>query len=790
MDCCIKDITGKDILTIRAIFFYFILIILPFHNTIAQTSGQPVKSTTSAFGCGPLEGGYASKLSVYQGEKLSFYISTKADTFTLKIYRYGKEKNLVAEIKNLPGGIQEVMQSDLAYVNGCNWEVTLKDFTVPNTWKAGAYIAEFPVKSDTINPILFFVKEKDPSKRSKVILACATNTYQAYNMFGGKSSYSAYSSGGEGGAHGFNYSVKLSFNRPVNRNNHEGTNHASFYSYESKLIRWLEDTGYGSQVDVVGDSDLDSDPEYLNSHKVLFIGGHSEYWSQGMRLNVENFINTGGHLISLSGNTCWWQIRYEDNYRTLVCYKNLKDPNPNPQLTTSEWFSIRRENTLLGTSYQNGGQANYGNCLNSDFGYGGYMVYNTQHWAFNNTGLKDGDTLGWNRDSSIVGFEADAALFYFQKGLPVVTGVDQTPKDFQILGISPVNKQSQNIPKEWATMGIFRYGGAGSGFVFNAAAIRWIWGLSSGRSKVSTITKNILQHFLQDKIPPEFTYWSPYSVKSEIRFSHNVQFNSRIEELQYGNNLTLRVKAKDYDSGKIFYKWAVNDTVLSDAAENSFIFQSVKHTYGKNKVTAFAYNLKDTSSISWIINTMPGTLAIDSIPDTVIKIGIPYKYRISYYSKFNDQISFIINHLPQWAKFNTITHSIEGIPDSSADSISISVKDMHGDEYTQSFILRKADTSTSTYTNEGNIVGYNLSQNYPNPFNITTSINFSISQAGHVSLSVYDILGNKVAVLVDNDLQAGNYNIKFDGKALAGGVYIYRIESGKFYDSKKLVLLK
>jgi hypothetical protein len=73
-----------------------------------------------------------------------------------------------------------------------------------------------------------------------------------------------------------------------------------------------------------------------------------------MRENVENFINNGGHFMCLSGNTCWWQIRYEDNYRTFVCFKHLSDPISDPKLTTNEWIKTERENNFIGTSYENG----------------------------------------------------------------------------------------------------------------------------------------------------------------------------------------------------------------------------------------------------------------------------------------------------------------------------------------------------------------------------------------------------------------------------------------------------
>lgn len=87
-------------------------------------------------------------------------------------------------------------------------------------------------------------------------------------------------------------------------------------------------------------------------------------------------------------------------------------------------------------------------------------------------------------------------------------------------------------------------------------------------------------------------------------------------------------------------------------------------------------------------------------------------------------------------------------------------------------------------------IDFSLSQNYPNPFNPVTKINYSIPSASHVSLKIYDILGNEISVLENGYKNAGYYTVNFDGSNLASGVYIYRIVSGSYVSSKKLILLK
>lgn len=85
---------------------------------------------------------------------------------------------------------------------------------------------------------------------------------------------------------------------------------------------------------------------------------------------------------------------------------------------------------------------------------------------------------------------------------------------------------------------------------------------------------------------------------------------------------------------------------------------------------------------------------------------------------------------------------------------------------------------------------FNLKQNYPNPFNPNTKIGFQIANSGFVSLKVYDIIGSKVATLVDENKPAGVYKIDFDAGDLPGGVYFYQLKAGDFIETKKMLLLK
>ncbi|HEX2869007.1 MAG TPA: T9SS type A sorting domain-containing protein [Ignavibacteriales bacterium] len=99
---------------------------------------------------------------------------------------------------------------------------------------------------------------------------------------------------------------------------------------------------------------------------------------------------------------------------------------------------------------------------------------------------------------------------------------------------------------------------------------------------------------------------------------------------------------------------------------------------------------------------------------------------------------------------------------------------------------------TSVKEEKGKTVPDNfaLEQNYPNPFNPTTTIDYSIKAAGNVKLSVFDALGKRIAIVVDEYKPAGSYSVRFDGRSLPSGVYLYRLESGGYNLSKKFILMK
>jgi hypothetical protein len=111
------------------------------------------------------------------------------------------------------------------------------------------------------------------------------------------------------------------------------------------------------------------------------------------------------------------------------------------------------------------------------------------------------------------------------------------------------------------------------------------------------------------------------------------------------------------------------------------------------------------------------------------------------------------------------------------------------------FDISNTNFTMSTATGIGNNTSapltFSLSQNYPNPFNPTTMINFTIPKLSNVTLKVYDLKGQLVALLMNGELKTeGNYSFEFDGSSLASGMYFYKIEAGSFSETRKMILMK
>ncbi|MCA9124418.1 MAG: hypothetical protein H6822_32110 [Planctomycetaceae bacterium] len=257
--------------------------------------------------------GYANQLSYVPGEEVAFHLSTSAASIKMTIERVGNANQVVWEKKDIAGAEHPIPAN--ASSHGCDWPETFR-LKIPDDWRTGYYHVALQVEdrggefvhrnTRTATGSLFFVvRSAEPGTQSKILLQLSTNTYNAYTNWGGHSLY-AY--------HGRNklQGSRVSFNRPLS---------SQFYSWEVHLAKWADQNGIA--VDYAVNSDLEFHPELLAGYRLVLSVGHDEYWSAPMRDNLEKFIADGGNVAFFSGNTCCWQVRSEDEGRSLTCVNGV-----------------------------------------------------------------------------------------------------------------------------------------------------------------------------------------------------------------------------------------------------------------------------------------------------------------------------------------------------------------------------------------------------------------------------------------------------------------------------------
>jgi hypothetical protein len=120
----------------------------------------------------------------------------------------------------------------------------------------------------------------------------------------------------------------------------------------------------------------------------------------------------------------------------------------------------------------------------------------------------------------------------------------------------------------------------------------------------------------------------------------------------------------------------------------------------------------------------------------------------------------------------------------------ITAVDVHGNESIPTPELGTTVTALPGVTEVGLPGKFGLMQNYPNPFNPSTTIKYELPKSSDVRVSVIDMLGREVSVLVDERREAGIHEVKFDASALSSGVYFYRLQAEDFTQTRRLLLMR
>jgi hypothetical protein len=440
--------------------------------------------------------GYAGNVSVAQGEAVGIHARTTAAKFEIEVARLGVQREVVWKKADVAGAMHAVPAE--ASAMGCGWPEAAR-VPVGADWKSGYYEVVFRAadaggkwtgrgRRTAESSAYFIVRSAKPGTASKILLQLATNTYNAYNNWGGFSVY-AYNSLSNNQGH------RVSFQRPPA---------SQFGRWELPFVKWAEAAGY--ELEYAANSDLEFHPELLGAYKLVLSVGHDEYWSAKMRDHLEAFIGKGGNVAFFSGNTCCWQVRSEDDGAAFTCWKQGYALDPvfqTRELATlstlwSHHLVKRPENQLTGVGFLWGGYRNsHGQFMGEP---AEFTVHRPAHWMLEGTGLKSGDRFG--AKDSIVGYECDGCELEWKDGLPVPTHRDGTPDTFEVLATCPVRWHPDDA--EWyerwekgrtgnACLGVYTRGGT----VVTSGTTDWAHGLAGGDPVVERITRNVLERLGQ-----------------------------------------------------------------------------------------------------------------------------------------------------------------------------------------------------------------------------------------------------------------------------------------------------
>lgn len=300
-----------------------------------------------------------------------------------------------------------------------------------------------------------FIIKPHKKSESKVLIVYPSNTVNAYNRYGGRSAYTDKKADA------------FTFQRPM-----------GFDKYSLPFLRWMADQDF--KVDYICDRDMDN--FNLNKYKVIIISGHSEYWTRKARRNFDSYINQGGHGVILSGNTMWYQVRYEKD--KMIVYKDYeKDAFAPDSLKTISWGEKRLNYPIeesIGLSFSYGG---YG--LKKDKGWNGYYIVNDSP-LFKHTRIKVGDTL------SVPTAEYDGANLSFLEGVPRI--INQRFMKSSLLGYDRAKGKAN-----YGVFGVFKKNDS-SGIIINVGSTNWCSDGFKGRDseKIKKLTYNFIHYLLND----------------------------------------------------------------------------------------------------------------------------------------------------------------------------------------------------------------------------------------------------------------------------------------------------
>lgn len=400
---------------------------------------------------------YTDRISYPLGDRVSLKVHSPQSPFSLEVIRFGAKDNTVLKKRGVEGNSQAIPPR--AYRLGAGWNESTS-FEVGKNWKGGLYGAKVCDGSGCFTST-FTVRGKS---KTPIALIASTNTWQAYNSWGGGSFYESR----HRDCLGRMIEAQISDQRPnpvaspYYGDRETGLQHLTFG--ELFLIRALEKMEY--PYELYSDRDLDEHPEILRDHALVILNVHSEYWTDRARDGFADYMNNGGFAFVAGGNTLYTRIAREGSVQEVQHYGQFHE------LDGKKGGNFRDlgkdETSLIGLSYTALGAATFAP----------YRIFEPKHWAFEGTGLNKDDFLGKYAS------DADGASGH-ETDKPNIN----SPKNLTILA------RGENPDEGGAYLVHFETPSGGQ--VFNVGSISFTRALSYD-ARVERIVNNVLSRFLKD----------------------------------------------------------------------------------------------------------------------------------------------------------------------------------------------------------------------------------------------------------------------------------------------------
>lgn len=440
--------------------------------------------------------GYVDRHSIKPGQSFNVMLSTDfMDTSVqghIEIYRIGyyPEGNRKKVWESTKLTVQEHELYMSAAIVGPAWPVSVGN--VPTqTWQSGYYTIDFIDLTGKRDADIAYIVVTPSQSNGDILVKLSTNTYQAYNEWGGSSFYKSAAAN------------MVSFDRPTP---------SQFYKWEYYYVVWLEQLARELNVTVhyATNFDIYQNAEYTKNYPLVISLGHDEYWTKEEFTHMYDRIFVHGkNTLFLGANAAYWQIRYADVNATLpesfqgrqmICFKHNVDPitfktGQDPVLDTTGKFrdgNRRPETMLMGVSVR----SYFPSKLNQGYTY--YVATdNVNHPLFSGTGYRHGEPIG-----DIIGYEWDNTDPSPQKN----RFWDEHTSRIPLLPKEKIHVLFRGHPidvsgKKSLAEAVYFESDAGSK-VFSSGTIQWPWGLTKEgfqQDAFKQFNRNLIEIFLKGR---------------------------------------------------------------------------------------------------------------------------------------------------------------------------------------------------------------------------------------------------------------------------------------------------